>query len=140
MQNLIKDDFKKLEMAIYEKSEKIEDIPVNHTFIDGVYTRHGELIKGQLYIGHEHKLECINILAQGKLLLKNNMEDEGVIITAPHTFVTQPGNRKLGYALENGYMYNIFRTDETDIDKLNNEVLAVKSETYIKHKESLWLE
>ena len=138
--NLVKDDFAKAEIAIYSQCEEIEDIPVEHTFIDGVYTRHGNLIAGQLYIGHEHKLECINILAQGTILLKNSMDDEGVQISAPYTFVTQPGNRKLVYVVKSGYMYNIFRTDETDIDKLNNEVLANKSETYIKYKEGLCLE
>jgi len=138
--NLIKDDFTKLEMAVYEQGHDIKDIPVEHTFIEGVYARHGKLEAGRIYIGHEHKLECLNILTHGALLLKNSMDDEGIRIEAPYTFVTGPGNRKIGYCLEDGYMYNIFRTDETDIDKLENEVLAKKSEAYIKYKEGTWLE
>lgn len=138
--DLIINDFSKVEAMIYAQAEEIKDIPVEHTFIEGVYARHGKLEAGCLYIGHEHKLECINILAQGTLLLKNSMEDEGVQITAPYTFVTKPGNRKLVYAITDGYMYNIFRTDETDIYILENEVLANKSEIYIKHKERACLE
>lgn len=139
MQNLVKDDFSKLEAAVYEQAENIKDIPVEHTFIEGVYARHGKLEQGSLNIGHSHNFECINILAEGILLIKNSMEDEGKVIKGPCTFVTQPGNRKIVYAVTDAYMYNIFRTDETDVEVLE-DTLVEKSEAYLKYKEDTCLE
>jgi len=113
--------------------EEQVSIPVIHSFSPGIYAREIRAPKGVLLLGHKHKRSCLNILAQGKMLLKRSLEDEGKEITAPFTFHTDPGTQKIAICLEDVVFINVFNTEETDIQKLE-DMLIEKSEVYIEHE------
>ena len=73
---------------------------------------------GSIIVGKPHKTEHLCIMLQGrmKLLMKDGEVRE---LVAPMTFVGKPG-RKIAYIIETVVFQNVFATDETDIEKLEN--------------------
>jgi hypothetical protein len=98
------------------------EMPVNHTLIDGVYTRSLFIAKGTLLVGKIHLKECVNIVAKGDISILT--EGGSGRFQAGHVAVSAPGIQKLGYAHEDTVFINVFRTDETDIDKIEAEIAS----------------
>jgi len=94
------------------------ELPLTHTFSDGVYAREIFMPKGMLIIGHIHNTTHLNIVSTGKALVSIN----GVVeeITAPYTFESKAGTRKVLYIMEDMFWTTIHRTDETDIETIEN--------------------
>lgn len=109
------------------------EIPVDHKFCDGMYYREITVPANTFIVGHKHTHSCFNILSKGSMLIKENIEDEGRLITAPCTFITDPGVQKMAQTIDECVYSNVFRTDETDIDKLE-EILIEKSEVFLEHE------
>lgn len=93
-----------------------------HTLIDGVYTRTLRIPKGQVLIGKIHKKECVNIVAKGDISILT--EHGSGRVKAGHVAVSGPGIQKIGYAHEDTIFINVFRTDETDISKIEQEIAS----------------
>jgi hypothetical protein len=129
---LPKVDLESIEAFMLSQPEKA-DIPVHHHFGPGVYIRQITIPKGALCIGHEQRFDHTNILLSGAVA----MYDEGGvrIFQAPMIFTGKPG-RKLGAAIEDCVWLNIFATDETDVNVLE-EMIAKKSETFKALSKSL---
>jgi len=102
--------------------------PVTHIFGPGVYVREMSAPAGTFLIGHYHNFEHINIFLKGKVVV---LSENGtpVELAAPMTFVGRPG-RKVGYILEDMVWQNVFATEETDVEVLEN-TLITKSKTAI---------
>lgn len=102
------------------------ECPVLHHFGPGIYIREVHIPAGGIAIGHEHKTEHMNIMLKGKMSLLN---DDGTVsvIEAPFMKVTKPG-RKVAYIHEDVVWQNIFATDETDIETLENMFLNKSDE------------
>ena len=96
--------------------------PVTHTLIDGVYTRTLFIAKGQLLVGKIHLKECVNIVAKGDMSVLT--ETGSGRFQAGHVATSAPGIQKVGYAHEDTVFINVFRTDETDIDKIESEIAS----------------
>ena len=109
------------------------ECPVVHHFGPGVYMREVTLKAGTLAIGHAQKKEHLNIVLTGAV----SMVDNGQIKTvkAPLIYVGKPG-RKVGYVLEDTVWLNVYSTNETDIEKLE-EMFLDKSETWKQHNETM---
>jgi len=112
------------------------DIPVKHTFLDGVYIREGTLPAGTFAIGHHHNTEHWCVLLTGRLLLCNPDRTE-TEIKAPCTFKGGIG-RKVVYVPEDTLMQNIHAThgwtDEEKADpELFEERLYRKSAAFKAH-------
>lgn len=105
--------------------------PLTHTFAPGVYAREVTMPAGSFIIGHEHKTKHINVVLSGRALVSIN--GETFHLEAPHTFVSDPGVRKVLYILEEMRFLTIHPTDETDLDKLEQELIvkSVTHQTYI---------
>lgn len=98
------------------------EFPVEHTLIDGVYTRKLFIPKGSFLVGKVHLKECVNIVAKGDISI---LTETGMgRIQAGHIAVSQPGIQKLGYAHEDTVFVNVFQTDETSIDKIEAEIAS----------------
>lgn len=96
------------------------EMPVEHTLIDGVYTRKLFIPRGTLLVGKIHRLECVNIVAKGDISV---LTETGCgRFQAGHIATSGPGIQKLGYAHEDTVFINVFRTDETDIQRIENEI------------------
>lgn len=120
------------------KCEEQIDLNEKHLFADGMYCRQVLMPKGSLVVGHIHKKQAINVLASGKILIKTKMEDEWEEISAPFVNTTLGGMRKIIYVLEDAYFMNIFRTNETSLDKLYEECVVedVGTKPYLQAQEA----
>lgn len=100
------------------------EFEVQHTLIDGVYTRTLFIPKDSMLVGKIHLKECVNIVAKGDISV---LTETGMgRFQAGHVAVSGPGIQKVGYAHEDTVFINVFRTDETDIDKIEAEIATTE--------------
>ena len=107
-------------------SEPQADCPVTHRFGPNIYIRELVMPAGTLAIGHAQKFEHLNIVLKGKVAIVDG--DQVKIIEAPATFVGAPG-RKIGYVIETCVWQNVYSTNETNIETLEDTYL-VKSQVW----------
>ena len=88
--------------------------------------------EGTFIIGHEHKTRHFNVVLTGRAAVM--MDGEVREIIAPATFVSEPGVRKILYIREDMRWQTIHPTDETDVEKLEDQ-LVVKSASFLKYME-----
>jgi quercetin dioxygenase-like cupin family protein len=95
-----------------------KQLPLEHQFANGMYIRRLFIPKGSLIVGRIHKHECVNVVEKGDIsvLTETGMKR----VQAGFTIVSPPGIQKVGYAHEDTVFTNIFRTDETDVDKIED--------------------
>lgn len=108
--------------AISIKLEQ-EEAPVIHSFSPGIYTRELHMKAGNIALGHKQRFEHLNIMLKGKVSML--IEGKLIEMAAPLRFIGKPG-RKVGYVIEDTVWLNIFATEETNIEKLE-ETLFDKS-------------
>lgn len=99
-----------------------QDILVNHFFAPGLYARALSRRAGAFIIGHRHKKEHMNILLSGRLRIF--MDGKVTEIVGPSVpFISKAGVRKATLALEDSTLITFHPTDETDLDKLEEEII-----------------
>jgi hypothetical protein len=106
---------------------------VVHHFSPGLYIREVSMPAGATVVGHHHKTEHLNVMLKGRMIL---MSPDGTRneVAAPFMYTAPPG-RKSAYILEDVVWQNIFPTEETDIDALEDALLD-KSATFMQGQES----
>lgn len=109
------------------------DCPVVHIFAPNIYIRQVTIDAGVFSIGHYQKTEHLNIMLAGTVVMINE-DGTKTTLTAPQTFVSKPG-RKIGYIVEKMIWQNVYSTDETDIEKLE-EMFLDKSITWQDHQKA----
>jgi len=108
--------------SIMEDMPQAEGLVETHHFSNGVYARELFIPKGTVLIGKIHKHENLNILSQGDITVYT--EDGPKRVQAPATIVSKPGTKRLGYAHEDCVWTCIHKTDETDLVKIEEEIIA----------------
>lgn len=108
------------------------DCPVNHHFCGGTYAREITMPAGSFVIGKRHKTAHFNIALKGKA----HVLIDGVVslIEAPCILNSAENIRKIGYILEDMTWVTFHPTNETDIVKLEEELvfsLENDPDTYI---------
>lgn len=101
------------------------DLPLTHTFSDGVYAREIFMPAGMLVVGHVHKTRHLNIVSQGKA--KVWMGGSVVEITAPYTFESEPGVQKVLYIKEDMFWTTIHLTNKRDVLELEDDLIDRKA-------------
>jgi hypothetical protein len=102
---------------------------VNHYFAPGIYVRELHMDKGMILVGHRHSTETINTLLKGKVAL---IEDGELIYReAPFTYVTPAKHRKAAYVIEDMIWQNVFSSDETDVEILE-DIIVEKSPALVE--------
>jgi hypothetical protein len=96
------------------------DFPVEHIILNGTYTRKLFIAKGQILVGKIHRKACVNIVAKGDISVMT--ETGWARVRAGFTLTSPAGVCKVGYAHEDTVFINVFRTDETDIEKIEAEI------------------
>ncbi len=105
---------------------QVVNCPLEHHFIKGCLVREMFVPEGTLFIGKIHKYEHILIIAQGSCLLRNQ---DGIFrVDAPYTRVCQPGTQRAAYAITDTTWLCVFRTDETDLSKIEDFAVATEQE------------
>ena len=100
------------------------DVPTDHTFGPGFYSRTIHLPAGATLTGKVHATEHIFILSKGELLVVT--EDGRQHLKAPCQVVCRAGVKRAGYALTDVVCTNVHITEETDLERL--EALLIEPE------------
>lgn len=100
------------------------DMPLTHRFAPGIYFREIFMPAGTFVMGHEHRTRHLNVVLTGKASVL--IEGQVRVICAPDVFESGPGVRKILYIHEDMRWATVHATTETDLPKLEAE-LIVKS-------------
>jgi quercetin dioxygenase-like cupin family protein len=103
---------------------------LTHRFAPGVYMREIFMPANSIILGHQHKTCHFNIVLSGraKVLMNGEVQE----FKAGDVIVSQPGVRKILYIQEDMRWATIHPTEETDIEKLEDQ-LIIKSESWLRH-------
>lgn len=139
--DMSQDDLRKFIGEIEEllKSGETIEIPVEHYFSFGVYGREMRLKSGTLIVGKIHKFENLNILSEGEVSV---LSIDGVKrVKAPHTFVSQPGAKRVIYAHTDIVWTTILGSNEKDPEIIEEKFIAKTYEEVgqLENKEVLCL-
>lgn len=103
------------------QQEQVE-IPVRHHFCNGIYAREVTAPAGVIMTGMVHKTEHLNIMLKGEVSVMT--EDGMKRFKAPCTFVSRPGTKRIGYVHEEMVWTTIHATQETDLQKIEAELVT----------------
>ena len=93
-----------------------------HFFADGVYLRTLIIPADCVVTGKIHRTRHLTIIASGTCRITT---DEGVMeVTGPSVFVSEPGAKKAVYTVTQCVIMNPHPTDETDLEKIEEQFIA----------------
>ncbi len=98
------------------------DVPVVNHFAPGVYAREMQIPAGVMLTGKIHKTQHLNIVL-GDITVFNDEDGSAKRITGHAIFSSQPGTRRAGFAHANTSWTTIHPTDETDVAKIEDQVI-----------------
>ncbi len=133
IQKKYNDKVEEFESSLFAYEQPI--CQLSHFFAPGVYLRELTMPADSVIVGHEHKTEHFNIITKGRAMVIQD-DVEVLEIKAGDIFVSGPGVRKMLHILEEMTWTTIHVTEETDMDKLEEE-LIIKSPTWIKNTKLL---
>jgi hypothetical protein len=113
------DQIKRLQEAA-SKLPQIE-LKTDHYWADGMYMRSLFRPKDTLIIGKVHRREHFYLVLSGDVTIQGDGYKERV--KAPHIFVSAPGTKRAVYAHEDSLCVTIHRTDSTDLDEIEAELI-----------------
>jgi hypothetical protein len=102
--------------------------PLTHHFAPGLYAREIFIPAGILIIGKIHRHAHVNTISKGHVVVATEF---GMMeMKAPHSFISQPGVKRAVLALEDTIWTTYHPTDETDLDKIEEYVIAPTFEEF----------
>ena len=99
-----------------------DDFPLKHYFAPGVYVREMLLEKDRVVVGKIHRHDHIAMLIKGRAVVVS--EQGRIEIEAPHIWNSKRGEKRAVYAIEDCIFVTVHPTDETDLEKIENDVIA----------------
>jgi quercetin dioxygenase-like cupin family protein len=102
-----------------------EFLGVKHHFSDGLYAKEMFIPKDAFVVQHKHEYSHLSILAKGSVLVK--IDEDVQEIKAPACLDLEAEKHHSIVALEDSVWFCIHATEETDINKID-EVLIAKGE------------
>ena len=112
-----------------------------------LYARECSVPAGMIFTGKLHRHPHIVSLIKGKMAVVS--EGGRKVVSAPSTWAAPSGSKRAFYAIEDSVLLNVHITnieDETDLDKLEEEVIApsyssigLEEPNYTLLGEDLWL-
>jgi|TARA_R100001530_G_scaffold80995_1_gene56531 hypothetical protein len=96
--------------------------PVKHTYADGLYIREIFMPRGEIVISKIHKIAHPFFLIKGKISVLS--EDGEKLLQAPYYTVTPAGTKRMLYTHTNAIVVTVHRTFETDLNKIEDEIIA----------------
>lgn len=119
-----REQFRSSIMEVQRELEQLPqiDCPLKHHFAPGAYAREILLPKGSLVIGKIHKHSHINVISKGRVSVIT--ETGRKELEAPCTFVSDVGTKRAVYAHEDTVWTTVHVTNETDPEKLEEEIIA----------------
>lgn len=127
LENGIEIPKEKITAMIFKMQAEMElmpqiETPLKHYFSKELYAREMTIPKGSLVVGKIHKFTSLSIISKGDISI---LSIDGVMrVKAPYTIVASPGAKRLVYAHEETVWTVIHATKETDLAKIEDEVIA----------------
>jgi len=95
---------------------------VTHYHATGVYGRELFIPAGQVIVSKIHKGKTFNIITEGVISVISEIGYH--TYTAPHIFVSDPFTKRVVISHEDTTWVTAHGTDKTDIDEIENEIIA----------------
>lgn len=105
-----------------QKIDCSAELEVKHHFAQKVYARELFIPADCTLTGKIHKNPCINVISKGRIYVAT--EEGNKLVKAPCTFVSPAGTKRAGYAITDTIWITFHHTEETDLEKIENEVIA----------------
>ena len=98
-------------------------LPLKHSFTDGMYVREIFIPKGTVLVGKIHRHDHPNFLMSG--IVDVVTEDGGIErLKAPLSMISPAGTKRAVYAIEDTVWITVHATNETDLEKIEKEVIT----------------
>jgi hypothetical protein len=113
------------------------ELETDHHFAEGIYARELRIPAGVILTGRMHKRGQMNVLAKGEITVWT----EGGMrrIKAPAVIPSKAGAKRVGYAHTDTVWITIHATDETDVDKIEDELIVPEDPELEKLEVAKWL-
>jgi hypothetical protein len=123
-------DFRESVMSLQGAMSEMEqvDCPVTHYFAPGVYCREIFMPAGAVVVGKIHKHAHMNIISKGHVIVSTEFGKAEFV--APYSFVSEPGTKRAVCVIEDCIWTTIHPTDETDLEKIEEHVIAKTFKEY----------
>jgi hypothetical protein len=109
-------------ILIGDSPEYLAVCPLKHSFVDGAYVREIFLPKGMLFVTKIHKKTHPYFIMKGDVSV---LTEEGVKrIKGPLQGITKAGTKRVIYTHEDTTWITVHVTNETDLAKIEDEVIA----------------
>ncbi len=109
----------------------VELTPVHH-FAPGVYVRELFIPAGTAVTGKLHKTKHVLILASGDATIYDNVNGGTKRIKGPFITTSEIGAHRAVYAHEDCVFITVHPTDETDLAKIEDEVIEKRENPLLK--------
>lgn len=102
-------------------------LKTEHYFADGMYARKLTRQAGTLIVGKVHKKEHFFVIAKGTLIIwtEGGMKE----LSAGTVLMSKPGTKRVTLATEDSVGITFHRTDSTDLDAVEAELIEPEDET-----------
>jgi hypothetical protein len=108
--------------GVFKGKESEVHCPVVHSYGEGCYIRQIFMPKGTLIISKIHKKTHPYFIMTGKASVAT--EDGVEILQGPFQGITEAGTKRALYIHEDMVWITVHVTDETDLDKIEAEIIA----------------
>lgn len=103
-------------------------MPVQHHFSRGLYARELMIPKGYVVVGKIHRHSQINVLLRGHVTI---LTEDGLRDFLPgDMIISPPGVKRAAYAHEDSSWLTVHGTQETDLDRLEAELICQSFEEF----------
>lgn len=118
----IREKILRLQGEMMKMAEHQIECPVRHIFAPGLYAREIFIPKGAVVVGKIHKHAHVNTISKGRCSVMTEFGPKE--IEAPHTFVSDVGTKRVVVALDDVIWTTYHPSTETDLQKLEEEIIA----------------
>ena len=116
----------------------MKECPLKHAFADGVYVREIFIPKDTLIVGKIHRHAHPNFLMSGEVSVFT--EQGGVQrLKAPMSIISPAGTKRVVYAHEDTVWVTVHVTKETDVEKIEQQVIAKTYAQFERDRRWPWL-
>lgn len=106
----------------------------SHYFADGLYARALFIPAGDTVVGKMHRQSHINFLMKGTIRV---WTEQGMkTLEAPQIITSEPGCKRVGYALTDTVWVTVHASTKTDLKELEAE-LIIPERPFIEHEQPL---
>lgn len=102
----------------------LNDIGIEHHFLPHLYCKLSKIPKGMHLVQHVHAYDHASHLVEGRALLSADEGKNWESIEAPRTLLIKAGVAHQVLSLEDCLWYCVHVTDETDIEKIDETLIA----------------